>query len=93
MSKKAGNFLRDVPPENCFWCCDGRVLKNLYELSQAFNEMTDETFNYHVNEDKNDFATWIKEIIGDKKLVADLVKARNRKVASRKVSERISSLK
>lgn len=89
--KKTSDFLRDVEPEKCFWCCDGRVLKNLHELAQAFNEMTDETFNYHVNDDKNDFSVWAMGVIGDKKLADGLKNVRNRKVASRKVSERINS--
>jgi len=93
MSNKAENFLRDVAPESCFWCCDGRIMKNLSELEKGFNEMTDEAFNYHVNDDKNDFSTWVRESVGDKKLASDLTRCRNRKVASRKVSERIKSLK
>ena len=28
-------YLADVPQEHVFWCCDGRILRNLRELCDA----------------------------------------------------------
>jgi hypothetical protein len=42
-------YLADVPQEYVFWCCDGRILKNLRELCDALGAMSDDTFACHVN--------------------------------------------
>jgi len=39
----------------CFWVNNGAVLKNLIELRDALNTMSDETFAHHVSAEKNDF--------------------------------------
>jgi hypothetical protein len=85
-------YLDDVPQEYVFWCCDGRILKNLRELRDAFAVMSEDTFTYHVNAAKNDFHNWVKDIIKDDTLAADLLKAASTRTAVRVVTERIASL-
>jgi hypothetical protein len=85
-------YLADVPQEFVFWCCDGRILKNLRELCDALGAMSDDTFAYHVNEAKNDFHNWAKDIIKDDALASDLLKAANSTAAARVVTERIAFL-
>ena len=85
-------WLADVPPENGFWCSDGRVLKNLAELERALEEMGEETFDYHSNEVKSDFSNWVRDVIGDEKLARDLLKSKTRAQASRSVTNRIAWL-
>ncbi|MDD5126944.1 MAG: hypothetical protein PHR43_02440 [Dehalococcoidales bacterium] len=89
----ARKMLGDVPAENSFWCHGGRTLKNLSELESGIKEMTDETFAYHANAEKNDFSNWVREVIGDGKLATDLSRARNRTEAARLVTGRIAFLK
>jgi hypothetical protein len=89
----ARKMLGDVPEDKQFYCSDGRVLKNLNELSTALAEMSDETFNYHSNETKTDFSNWVKDVIGDEKLALDLQKSGNRIKASKAASERIAWLR
>ncbi len=86
-------FLANVPEEFVFWCNDGRVLRNLLELKDALTTMSDETYTYHVNAEKNDFANWVKDIIGDTRLANDLRKARSREEAARIVARRLAALK
>ena len=43
--------------------------------------MSDATFNYHVNEQKNDFANWIENVYGNKQLATELKKAKTREWA------------
>jgi len=95
MAKKQSNeqFLYDVRPENCFWCCDGKIMKNLYELESGLKKMNVKTFSYHTNKEKNDFSRWVEEIVGDKKLATDLKKCKDKKSASSKVAGRIKSIK
>lgn len=81
--------LCDVSQEKQFWCHDGHYLKNLQELGAALEQMTEETFRYHVNETKSDFSNWVWDVIGDEKLSRDLRKSAIRAQAAKKVSERI----
>jgi len=92
LKEEAERRLSDVPEEHAFWCCDGRKLRNLVELREALDSMTDETFTYHSNGEKHDFSKWVNDIIGDDKLARDLAKSPDRVKASKKVAERLSFL-
>jgi len=85
--------LGNVSPEKQFWCHDGRYLKNLQELEAALEQMTEETFHYHVNENKNDFSNWVRDVIKDEKLSRDLQKTATRAQAAKSLAERIILLK
>ena len=37
-------------------------------MALILDEMKEETYNYHVNEDKNDFKNWIVDVFGENKL-------------------------
>jgi len=90
--EEASRRLGDVPGEKCFWCQDGKVARNLKQLEEDLNGMSDETFRYHSREDRNDFSNWIRDVVGDEKLARDLTKARSRTQASQAVAQRISFL-
>lgn len=90
---KKSTLLRDVQPENCFWCCNGMIFKNLYELESGLKNMSDEVYAYHAGVEKNDFSNWINDIIGDVRLALELRRCRSRDEAYRKVSNKIKSLK
>ena len=89
----AEKILGDVPEEKRFWCRDGRYLKNLDELKDALEQMTDEVYHYHSNEEKTDFSNWVKDVIGDEKLSRDLLKCATRDQAARVVADRVQWLK
>jgi len=86
-------WLVDVPEGKAFWCHDGRVVKNLAELAQAFREMSDDTFEYHLNSEKNDFGTWVKDVIGDETLAGQLARVATRATATRRIDMRVESLR
>jgi hypothetical protein len=86
--QEAKRLLADVPEEYVFWCCDGQILRNLKELGDAINTMTDETYVFHVNPEKNDFANWVRDIIKDEMLANDLQKETNRVQAVKLVASR-----
>ena len=92
LKQDAEQFLADVPEENVFRCHDGRMLRNMEELSQVFNNIGDEGFAYHANTDKNDFSNWVKDVIKDEKLARDLAKSRSQSQAAKAVAARISFL-
>lgn len=71
--------------EECFWTTDGAVYRDLRELGEAFQEMADEVFSHHVTKDKNDFATWVEEVLCDGACAADLRKAKKPATAHKTV--------
>lgn len=85
-------YLGDVPQEFVFWCNDGQILRNLKELRDALEVMSEYTFTYHVNEAKNDFCNWVRDIIRDDILASQLLRVPNPVTAVRVVAERITFL-
>lgn len=75
LKEHAERRLAPVPEQYVFWCHDGQILKSIKELKQALELMSDETYAYHANREKNDFSKWIRDIIGDEKLARDLSKS------------------
>jgi len=93
MNPKNAEFLKDAPPEKAFWVSNGWIIRNMEEIPAALENMSDETFVSHVNKDKNDFAAWVKEVLGDKSLAATLRLVRNRRSAIEVVKRRLKQLK
>jgi hypothetical protein len=48
------------------------TLTNLYELIDALETMSDETFRHHVNPAKNDFAQWVQDVFSEHTLAHEL---------------------
>lgn len=92
VKKDAKKFLGDVPKEYVFRCHDGRIMKNMKDLQSSLKIMSEETFKFHSNATKNDFATWVKDIIKDDKLATDLAKSVGRTQTLKTVAARIESL-
>jgi hypothetical protein len=66
--------LSDVDPSKVFRTCNGVVLRNVSELANWLQGCSEYDFRYHVNMDhaKNDFAIWVREVVGDEALACDL---------------------
>ena len=90
---EARRYLGDVSSEQCFWVNNGPILKNLDELANALQEISDEAYRHHVNSEKNDFSNWINDVIGDRKLANDLLSSKNKESMLKKVRNRVNSLK
>jgi len=48
--------------EHAFRCVDGAVYHSINELADALETMSDDSFYYHANDSKNDFASWISGV-------------------------------
>ncbi len=75
-----------------FWAKDGRILTDLKDLKKALEEMAEETYNYHANKTRNDFAKWTEEILKNKKVATELKKAKNKIDALKKVAAEIKKI-
>ncbi len=93
MKQEAAKLLANVPEEYVFRCNDGRVFRNMQDLEQALLTMTDDTYAYHANKEKNDFANWVRDIVKDDKLAKDLVKMTARSQAAKTVTRRLAFLR
>ena len=71
-------ILGEAPEEHHFVVADGRKLKNIIELADALETMSEEIFRHHANEFKNDFSYWIKDVFYDHSLAEDISHAKNR---------------
>ncbi|MBI2660392.1 hypothetical protein HYX07_04480 [Candidatus Woesearchaeota archaeon] len=71
-------ILGEAPVEHHFVVADGRKLKNIMELADALETMTEEIFRHHANEFKNDFSNWVKDVFYDHSLAEDISRAKNR---------------
>jgi hypothetical protein len=88
----AEKLLADVLEGNAFWCCDGRVFRNLRELAEGLENMSDEAFLYHSNDEKHDFSNWLNDIIEDEKLGRNLSAPLTRREAAKRVNDRVTLL-
>ncbi len=65
----------NVPEENYFYLANGLIVKNLGELLSALDMIDNETFEKHVNKEKNDFADWVRDIYKAQKFSESLRKS------------------
>jgi len=79
--------------ESCFWINNGPVLKNLKDLKVSLLTMSKETFSYHANKEKNDFAAWTKEVLKDKVLATKLAKTKTLKSTIKAIESSLKKYK
>ncbi len=90
---EARRLLSNVPQQLTFRCRNGDVYWNMCDLARAASNMESHVFSHHVNEERNDFANWIADVIGDRTLARELWQTRNPATVSRRLAERVASLK
>ena len=86
--------LSDCNPDAAFWLCHGTIIRNIYELANTIEAVSDLAFRYHVNDDnqKNDFAKWVREALGDNQLAEKLEKIRDKRDYVEIIRRRIKEL-
>lgn len=92
-NEQAAHILGSVPSAQAFFCHDGKVFTDMKELAEGLTAMSDETFGYHANAEKNDFSNWVRDVIKDEKLATDLTKAVTRLEAAGLVASRLAFLR
>ncbi len=89
MELNKSSIIEDTEPEKSFWLSNGRTLKNLKELKDALDTMDAEVWNYHVTAEKNDFASWVEGVFGDRQLGLSLRKVKSPKTAAKRVASKL----
>jgi hypothetical protein len=90
--KQEARSLADVPDEYVFRCFNGHILRNMRELGEELKTMSGESYAFHVNMEKSDFANWVRDIIKDERLAKDLQKSPNQAQAAKMVANRIRAI-
>lgn len=90
MKKKTKKIdLVNAQDNQCFWVCNGSILRNIKDLKDSLSKMDKETFLNHVNKEKNDFATWVKEILEDETLSKKISKNKTVKTMIKTINDRL----
>ncbi len=79
----------EIDSSQFFYASNGEIIKNLEELSSFLKKIDEETFSKHVDENKNDFSNWIKEVFNEKKLSQKIEKCKNPLEMSKIISKRL----
>lgn len=79
-------------PAHYFYLNNGIVLRDAYELLEALNNISSETFSHHVNAEKNDFYNWTKEVLNDNLLAKRLLTAKSQSEMALAVEKRLNSI-
>ncbi|MEM3126790.1 MAG: transketolase C-terminal domain-containing protein [Candidatus Woesearchaeota archaeon] len=84
--KKVKNCVNDP-----FVLKSGEKIYSLHELYYSLKKMSDDIFNHHVNDKKNDFANWIKDSFKDQKLADAIKKSKTKEAIIAVVGLRINA--
>ncbi len=71
-----GENEKGIDPDFYFWLCDGRVVKDVKELTAVMRNMKEDVFEFHVSGQKNDFSNWVRDVVKDDKLGQELNNAK-----------------
>lgn len=71
-------MIKEAKDEEVFVTKNNFKAKNIFELRKAVQEMNDDEFSHHLNNEKNDFANWIEHCLDDKILAEDVQKAKTK---------------
>ncbi len=86
-------FLNDVPEDKSFFLDDGTKIRNLEELRDELRFMKLDTFSKYVNDAKNDFVNWIRDVIGDQVLADRLTQTKDKEKTLNIINSRLIYLK
>ena len=76
---KNNEFEIIVEPEKSFYFHDGKVARSLKEMVDILGNADDDVFYYHVNDERNDFYNWIKDVFNESDLAEKILPAKNPK--------------
>lgn len=71
-------LFKRAPQGSEFVLKTGEKLATLSDLRIKLNDMPEDTFRHHVNEQRNDFSTWTREALGGHKLAKQMRKAKTK---------------
>jgi hypothetical protein len=74
-----GSILENVKPEYVFITKDGQKIRSISQLQKSLVKMSDDVFDHHTKQGRNDFSNWIRDIYKDKALAETAVRCKSKK--------------
>lgn len=59
-------------PDKYFVLNNGVAIRDIKELALVLYDVPEDVFGFHVNEGKNDFSSWIRDVFGEESLAKNL---------------------
>lgn len=70
--------LKRLEKDKYFFCENGAIIRSLAEADEAIENMTEASFRNHVNDQKNDFANWVRGVYLDDELADELMSTKDK---------------
>lgn len=70
---------KGINPKYYFVLCTGGVIKSIKELALALDYLSDEEFRHHVNNERNDFSNWIRDVLKEDELAKQISAVQDKK--------------
>ncbi|MEM4259768.1 MAG: DUF5752 family protein [Candidatus Woesearchaeota archaeon] len=88
---KAGisKIKKDIENKYFFILRDGKKIKNIKELAEEMGKMEDAVFFHHVNDERNDFSNWIRDVFDETELAEQIRHLKNKQEIQKKIYEYI----
>lgn len=86
------DILKEADEEELFYLQNGLTVSSVRDLVHQIKLMNQKIFDHHVTDEKNDFATWIKNVFKDKKLANNLEESSTKEEVIRVLEDRIVEL-
>lgn len=83
------NFKESVPKDKSFYFCNGKSARSLVEFLNILESLTTEEFKHHVNKERHDFANWIRNAVGNKKIADHIEKTENKEKMVKKLKNKL----
>ena len=79
--KKSGTnkkvALKKIPSDKYFVLKNGKQVNHYLALADTLDNLEKEVVEYHVNELRNDFATWVEDVFGEKDLAEKIASSKS----------------
>lgn len=69
---------KKISEDKRFVLSNGQVIGSLKELALELDKMGDNVFYYHVNDERNDFSNWLKDVLKEMELAEHLMNAKEK---------------
>lgn len=69
---------KKLPEDHYFVMVTGQKVKNIKELADILEDIDEDLFKHHVNDEKNDFSNWIEDIFEEQDLANELKKHKSK---------------
>jgi hypothetical protein len=88
----SGNIFDKSSGNSKFILSNGEEINTIRDLYKKLKSMDDSIFTHHVNQEKNDFSTWLKDVFKEKAFADYLVRIKDKKEMRKAIGEWIAAI-